>query len=464
MIALERELAQDWQNLFYPPGPEMPEERPAPVEGAGGAAFGVFPAMRSAASRTGEISPAGRMLPADLAAGALKGTVTGGVGLPGDIESLVRGIRGIFTRGGDQGKLDAFLAGVEEKTILPTSEDVSKWLDANVGPVVPPGAPMAEQRAGVAEVGQFAGEMVSGPGTLVKGAKAGAAGAAATAKFVKPKVGEMLSDYMSRSGLTPELMAFHGTPHRFAAEEGAPLGRFRSEKIGSGEGAQVYGYGTYFAEAPGVAKGYQTDLSRNLWKQNPPDDPVARAALERFNGDIQYAKDILKEQVAVLRENFSPNFAAAERGLIALENYKPPTGSIYTVDIPDEMIGKMLDWDKPLSEQPKLVRQFFEPLVAPIRKAEAQGSVPEWGDFAAPRDYDPLGSELMQLLGRSDQMSAASVLSGGTGGAASSAKLQAAGILGIRYLDAGSRGAGDGTRNIVVFPGEEDKVKILKVE
>ena len=42
--------------------------------------------------------------------------------------------------------------------------------------------------------------------------------------------------------------------------------------------------------------------------------------------------------------------------------------------------------------------------------------------------------------------------------------LQQAGIPGIRYLDAGSRGQGGGTRNFVVFPGEDKKVKILKRE
>jgi hypothetical protein len=35
------------------------------------------------------------------------------------------------------------------------------------------------------------------------------------------------------------------------------------------------------------------------------------------------------------------------------------------------------------------------------------------------------------------------------------------GIPGIRYLDRSSRTAGEGTRNIVVFPGEEQNVKIL---
>ena len=41
--------------------------------------------------------------------------------------------------------------------------------------------------------------------------------------------------------------AYHGTPHTFSAEPGAPLGRFRTSAIGTGEGAQAYGHGLYFA-------------------------------------------------------------------------------------------------------------------------------------------------------------------------------------------------------------------------
>ena len=44
------------------------------------------------------------------------------------------------------------------------------------------------------------------------------------------------------------------------------------------------------------------------------------------------------------------------------------------------------------------------------------------------------------------------------------ARLQELGIPGVRYLDAGSRDSGKGTRNIVVFPGGEDQIKILKQE
>lgn len=289
------------------------------------------------------------------------------------------------------------------------------------------------------------------------------------------------------SGAERALIGYHGTPYRFAPTPANPLGEFRASQIGTGEGAQAYGYGTYFAEAPGVAKGYQTDLSRNLWKQNPPDDPVAKATLERYNGNIQYAKDILREQVAVLRENYSPNLAAAERGLIALENYKAPTGSLYTVDIPDEMIGKMLDWDKPLSQQPQQLQQKL--YNAMMDAGFEKQLVNYWLN-------NKTGSELhRELSGRL----AVRQPSPFNAEVQTAEFLKKAGVPGIRYLDEGSRGPSGtgrwllkfkdgtektydykpnddvlemmgatasptGTRNIVVFPGEESKVKILSRE
>lgn len=54
--------------------------------------------------------------------------------------------------------------------------------------------------------------------------------------------------------------AYHGTPHTFAAEEGAPLGKFSTDKIGTGEGAQAYGHGLYFAEKKSVAEWYRDKL------------------------------------------------------------------------------------------------------------------------------------------------------------------------------------------------------------
>lgn len=51
--------------------------------------------------------------------------------------------------------------------------------------------------------------------------------------------------------------AFHGSPHEFAGEEGAPLGRFSDAKIGTGEGNQSFGHGHYVAEVSDTAENYQ---------------------------------------------------------------------------------------------------------------------------------------------------------------------------------------------------------------
>jgi len=42
--------------------------------------------------------------------------------------------------------------------------------------------------------------------------------------------------------------------------------------------------------------------------------------------------------------------------------------------------------------------------------------------------------------------------------------LSDAGIPGVRYIDRSPRAKGKDARNIVVFPGGEDQIKIVKVE
>ena len=55
-----------------------------------------------------------------------------------------------------------------------------------------------------------------------------------------------------RDALGAGIRAFHGSPHDFDA--------FDMSKIGTGEGAQVYGSGLYFAENPKTAKAYRDAL------------------------------------------------------------------------------------------------------------------------------------------------------------------------------------------------------------
>jgi hypothetical protein len=84
-----------------------------------------------------------------------------------------------------------------------------------------------------------------------------------------PNVLDLVKDYLPTTGAAAILparvggmgglggapiKAYHGSPHDFDA--------FDLSKIGTGEGAQAYGHGLYFAENPDVARGYRDTLSR----------------------------------------------------------------------------------------------------------------------------------------------------------------------------------------------------------
>jgi len=109
---------------------------------------------------------------ADVPAGLLKGAVQGSIGLPGDIISLARGLYDLGASGGD---LDAFLAGMEKPTGLPTTEDMKKFFDETLGvPLIPKGA--EQLRAGAAKTPEFVGELFGGGKTAVELAKGAAKG------------------------------------------------------------------------------------------------------------------------------------------------------------------------------------------------------------------------------------------------------------------------------------------------
>jgi len=129
------------------PAPEDPSMQPEYVPGAG---EGPGPLSAEAATSFGK----------DVARMG-KGAVTGTIGGFGDIEMIGRGVASIFTRGGDQSKAEAFLAGMKDKTILPTTESVNTWLNENV--------PMPEFMQGEASSPQQMGEFLS-LGGLTKGA------------------------------------------------------------------------------------------------------------------------------------------------------------------------------------------------------------------------------------------------------------------------------------------------------
>lgn len=125
---------------------------------------------------------------ADTAAGFTKGVISGTVGLPGDLAAIARGIYEMGAQGADMGVLDAFLFGLDEGTIAPTTEDVSNFLADKLGPVVPDDVEIdsvRQFRERNAEIGELAGEIIA-PGTVLTGAaKAGAKVLGAAKRGVK---------------------------------------------------------------------------------------------------------------------------------------------------------------------------------------------------------------------------------------------------------------------------------------
>jgi hypothetical protein len=247
-----------------------------------------------------------------------------------------------------------------------------------------------------------------------------------------------------RRGPMLELDVYHGSPHRF--EE------FDASKIGTGEGAQAYGHGIYLAESPKVAANYRSQLAPGTIRtidggDYDPANPehIAAKYLNTFsqrNYSLQKIADLLEEDASLLQQEGHKKAAEIVRSGKVEKLGKVghrPSGALYTADLPDEMVDRMLDWDKPFLEQSDEIKKF------------AKNSLPAavYNQLLTQRSGDMV-EELAKYKG---------------GKAKASELMRQAGIPGIRYLDAGSRGqGGSGTRNFVVFPGEEKKVKILKRE
>lgn len=206
-----------------------------------------------------------------------------------------------------------------------------------------------------------------------------------------------------------ELIAYHGSPHKFK--------KFDASKIGTGEGAQSYGHGLYFAENPKVAKEYAINLAnRDLANQGRLNAHANAKRLATLAGDPKYAADDIRSVLELNPKHEQAGLLKATLEMLESGDYANPLktqGSLYTVDIPDEKIAQMLDWDKPLSQQPKAVQDIV---------------------FALPRFQDPY------VASKTTGGEAYGELAGKLGGRDKAAEsLRQAGIPGIKYLDQVSR-------------------------
>ena len=230
------------------------------------------------------------------------------------------------------------------------------------------------------------------------------------------------------------LTVYHGSPHKFAPTKNNPLGEFDATKIGTGQGAQSYGYGSpYLAENPKVAGGTEYRDPQGMFNR----------LTGGMNNREEFAHDMISQgrEPAKVWEMMKQKYGQFfdEPTLKAdFEKVSSARGYLYKADLPDAMIAKMLDWDKPLSQQPPGVQKAL--LKAGIDPAKHGGT----GATLILELQGRSGIADMPWMGKNEGF------------------LREAGIPGIRYLDEGSRSDGKGTSNYVVFPGMENQVKILE--
>lgn len=271
------------------------------------------------------------------------------------------------------------------------------------------------------------------------------------------------------------IRAFHGSPHSFE--------RFDTSKIGTGEGAQAYGHGLYFAENPGVAQDYRNKLSGNTWSWptqkmgaafadlpapvqsnleqlafNAGKGPSElRATLASHVDQAQRKLDYLNEGGRLSSASETPELLQqtidAGNKLLAMKGFgKAAPGSMYEVSLHADP-EHFLDWDKPLSQQSQHVQDAVQ------RAAQQHLDTRPAGSRKLSLSEEIAAGGLADYSG-SEAYTAAGGYRSGSDAAAASERLKAAGIPGIRYLDQGSRAAGEGTSNYVVFSPET--IEILR--
>lgn len=177
------------------------------------------------------------------------------------------------------------------------------------------------------------------------------------------------------------IKASHGSPHLFD--------RFDFSKIGTGEGAQAYGHGGYFAQGfdSPVAKEYQKQLAADVQLKGQPfysgksgkqlsttGNPELDDYLMANLGDVGAARANLLSDLRAVRSG-GGDVKDYQRTLADLRNIRGDVknadlGHLYNVELkwPDaaretaDPLGEhhLLDWDDVLSKQPTHIQQTLK--------------------------------------------------------------------------------------------------------
>ena len=363
------------------------------------------------------------------AVGAASGALTATLGTPGDVVGLASGaIYGIYklafpnedetrlqsaasgfanvlgtvsetagsmyTRSVFDGWLDKMPLDEETKTKIGEGADLGEWFG-----VPGAGTAVAASRKGIIKGAQKLGDFVANAPDRIAAREADTAvqlnaGVDVPAAVDKTIVGvqkafqkptkENPVTAVAPTETEPGIIAFHGS--------GADFDQFEIDKIGTGEGAQAYGYGLYFTDSEDIAKFYKDMMARNVDIDGRPyirgnqindnlvDEDIADD-LAATNGDLEAA---IKSSEEFLQEMIdADNVQAINSTRKELEKLKQlrgrvtvgsETGKTYKVSL-EPKAEEFVDYDLPIGEQPEQIKVALIKALEDINDPELNANI-----------------------------------------------------------------------------------------
>ncbi len=329
--------------------------------------------------------------------------------------TLAAGEGAVYAGGGEEA-----LMGVEEASgseISDTEKNLRRGISTTIGAAAGPTL-MKGMQAGGQVIGEIA-EAVGKPTMQAVGNVIEEAGEAAKERGgttlssgvnLDPLIagaGDAVAKFRAPTEKQPGVIAFHGS--------GADFDEFKLEKIGTGEGAQAYGYGLYFAEKEDIAKFYRdTIASRDAMHGQLPirykgkkfaefEDSAAAEAepdkyrmlttlgkeihrlsyspklrtpenakkqlLARLENEIAQQRNLFKNESADVKDAMEEALIASlQRDVDALEQINPAdvtiekTGKMYKVGL-EPKPEDMLDYDLTIGDQSPDIKAKISKLV-----------------------------------------------------------------------------------------------------
>lgn len=255
--------------------------------------------------------------------------------------------------------------------------------------------------------------------------------------------------------------AWHGSPYTFD--------RFDISRIGTGEGAQVYGHGLYFADEPSTARSYikgDGKMVHSWLKENPQLQGKIRADLQALYPTtpamyLDPATIIRDIQAGTPGKNSPYRLSYGLEDMIRQATPLKMEGGLYKAEL-DVDPRTLFKWDETIDHQPIEVQEALTPLYLQKQK-EIDDLVED------PAFRGSLIDDMHQWTG-GGWMSELNTLHSSLNNALSSSRRTAPAMTadfflqnnvpGVQYLDGMSRRKGEGTYNYVMF--DDKPIRILE--